>query len=222
MQFSVVLAKPLAIQLSLDITSVIIYWSISSFILGLIIVLFIMKPDMQLGSPRSASTIGEIVLWSVTGVFMAFFAQAAAVYIETNVFGISQGSANTQGIMDITRMAPLFMIIPMIIAPILEEIIFRKIIFGSLYKRTNFFIAGLLSAFIFGIIHGEPVHILIYAGMGFVFAYLYVKTKRIIVPIIVHMAMNSITVLLQYNLSPEDIEQMQQQLQDMQMIFIGG
>lgn len=226
MQFSGVVVAQALLSLSsmsrVEIQYFLVYWSIFSFIACLIVVLFLMKPDMKVGSARGASKSGNAILWSILGLFMAYFSQAIAVTLETKLFGISQGSQNTQDIMNITRMAPLFMVIPMIIAPILEEIIFRKIIFGSLYKRTNFFIAGLLSAFIFGIIHGEPKHILIYAGMGFVFAFLYVKTKRIIVPIIVHMAMNSITVLLQYNLSPEDIEQMQQQLQDMQMIFIGG
>jgi membrane protease YdiL (CAAX protease family) len=62
------------------------------------------------------------------------------------------------------------------------------------------------------------MHILVYASIGYVFAFLYVKTKRIIVPIIVHMAMNTIVVIGQLSLDPEEIEQMQQQLQ---MIFAG-
>src|SRR5699024_2637738 len=102
-----------------------------------------------------------------------------AAMIETNLFGIEIESENTQMIMDISRQFPLFMIIPALIAPILEGVIFRKIIFGTFYKRMNFFLAALLSSFIFGVIHGEPVHLLVYASMGFVFAYLYVKTKRI-------------------------------------------
>lgn len=174
---------------------------------------------MQMGSTRDASSLGSVILWSILGIFMALFAQGIAVTIEMELFGIDPGSENTQQIMDITRAAPLFMIIPAIIAPILEELIFRKIIFGSLYKRMNFFFAGLLSALIFGFIHGEPQHILIYASMGFVFAFLYVKTKRILVPIIVHAGMNTLVVLAQYSLSPEEI---QRQLDQLQMIFMGG
>src|SRR5699024_963270 len=99
-------------------------------------------------------------------------------------------SENTQEIMGIARSLPLFMIIPAIIAPILEEIIFRKIIYGRLYKRTNFFIAAIITAYIFGIIHGEPEHILVYASMCLVFAFLYIKTDSILTPIIVHMGLN--------------------------------
>lgn len=221
MQFSAFLVLPIAKGLSLGreaILTLSINWSIYSFIIGLIVVLFIMKRDMKAGSSRDAAPVSQAILWSVLGVFMAFIAQGVAGAIEEYVFGISEGSENTAQIMGITLATPLFMIIPMLIAPILEEVIFRKIIFGSFYKRFNFFVSALLSAFIFGIIHGEPQHILIYAGMGFVFAFLYVKTKRIIVPIIVHMAMNSTTVLLLYS-SPEELEKL---LNDVQMIFFGG
>lgn len=222
-QFSGLLFVPLLyFTLSISQQNAAVYWTIFSFIIGLAIVLLLMKPDMKMIQERNAASMGNVILWSVIGVFMAYFAQAIAVTIETSVFNIEQGSKNTEMIMDITRAAPIFMIIPAIIAPILEEIIFRKIIFGALYTRTNFFIAAALSALIFGIIHGEPQHILIYASMGFVFAFLYVKTKRIIVPIIVHMTLNSISVIVQFSLDPEDIERMQKQLEQMQMIFIGG
>jgi len=176
-----------------------------------------MKPDMQMRSHPEAASSVHVILWSVAGFFMAYFAQVLAITIETFLFGIDPGSENTQFIMNISRAIPLFVIIPMFIAPILEELIFRKIVFGSLYKRMNFFFAALVSTLIFGFIHQEPEHILIYASMGFVFAYLYVKTKRILVPIIVHAAMNSMAVIAQYSLSPEEI---QQQMDQIQMILI--
>ncbi|MBS3681255.1 CPBP family intramembrane metalloprotease [Ornithinibacillus massiliensis] len=199
-----------------------IFYSIFSFTIGLIIVLILMKPDMQMSQTRSKWFTSDVIGWTVLGVFLAYFAQGIATMIEMNIFGIRTGSENTQAIMQITRTVPLFAIVPAIIAPILEEVIFRKIIFASLYKRTNFFIAALISALIFGIIHGEPEHILIYASMGFVFAFLYVKTKKIIVPIIVHMTLNSISVIYQYSLTPEQIEQIEQQWNQIQMILIGG
>ncbi|MFC4559372.1 CPBP family intramembrane glutamic endopeptidase [Virgibacillus kekensis] len=223
MQFSGLLFVPvLYFMLPVSQEQAAIYWTIFSFIAGLIAVLIFMRPDMRQAPVRDNTSAGHLVLWSIAGVIMAYVAQALAVTIEVQLFGIKQGSQNTQVIMDITRAAPIFMIIPAIIAPILEEIIFRKIIFGELYVRTNFFIAATLSALIFGIIHGEPEHILIYASMGFVFAFLYVKTKRIMVPIIVHMTLNSISLIVQLSLDPEDLERMQRQMEQMQMILIGG
>jgi len=197
-----------------------IYGNIIGFILGLMIIFYILR--FELRTPvRGAASTSEVILWSILGVFMAYFAQALAVLIEMKIFGITVESENTATLMEMTRIAPLFIIVTTIIAPILEEIVFRKIIFGSLYKRTNFLIAGVLSSLIFAVVHGELIHILIYASMGFVFAYLYVKTKRIIVPIIVHMALNTIAVLGQLSLSPEDIENIRQQLENLQTIFWG-
>lgn len=217
MQFSVFAFAPLLYAV-FPITEfqAVIYWQLISFILGLIIVLMLMRPYMKNADMRHAADTRGVVFWSISGVFLAWIAQAIAVTIETEILGITPGSENTAVIMEITRLAPIFMIIPAIVAPILEEIIFRKIIFGTLYKRTNFFVAALLSSVIFGLIHGEPEHILIYGSMGFVFAYLYVKTRRIIVPIIVHMALNSISVLVQYSIDPEELENL------IQMIFFGG
>jgi hypothetical protein len=220
MQYSALLFVPILRDLlPFNEVDIVIYWSIFSFALALVIVLLIMRPDMKIGSARDASGAGHIILWSFLGLFMAYFGQGIAALIEMEIFGIDPGSENTQMIMDIARLTPLFMVVPAIIAPVLEEIIFRKIIFGEFYKRMNFFFAALLSSFIFGIIHGEPQHLLIYATMGFVFAFLYVKTKRIIVPIIVHAAMNSLVVFVQYNMDPEEIERI---LNELQFIFIGG
>lgn len=221
-QFSVIALAPiLYIITPFDEYEASIYGNILGFILGLIAVLLILKPEMKSNQVRNASTISQTIMWSFLGVFMALISQSIAGMIEIYVFGIKTTSENTQILMDITRSIPLFIIVTTLVAPILEEIVFRKIIFGTLYKRTNFFIAGIISALIFGFIHGEPKHILVYASMGFVFAFLYVKTKRIIVPIIAHMAMNSIVVFAQYSLTPEDIERMQKELEQMQ-IFIGG
>jgi len=198
-------------------TEVIIYWSIFSFSAALLLTLYFMKPDMQQrADPEAASTSG-VIGWSILGVFLALFAQMVAASIETYVLGIEPGSENTLGIMEIVRSNLIFALIPTIIAPILEEIIFRKIIFGSFYKRMNFFLAALLSALIFGIIHMDPTHLLMYASMGLVFAYLYVKTKRILVPILVHAGMNTMVVIAQLSI---DVEQLEKMLEDMQMIFL--
>lgn len=217
-QVSVVIIAPILLRLtSLNKIEAGIYGNIVAFIIGFFVILFILKSEMK-ENLRNTTDSKQVALWSFLGVVMAYIAQAIAVSIEVKVFGIKTASENTALLMEITREIPLFIVVTTLIAPVLEEIIFRKIIFGSLYKRTNFFIAGTLSALIFGFIHGEPKHILIYASMGFVFAYLYVKTNRIIVPIIVHMALNTITVIAQYSLTPEEIQKRLEQLH----IFIGG
>jgi len=222
MHLSGIVARPIMMDiLGFSPNETIAYWNIISFFAGLIVILLLLRGDIKRGSQRNASPISITVLWSVVGIFLAFIVNIIAGLIETQVLGIEPGSDNTMFIMEIIRSFPIFMIIPAIIAPILEEIVFRKVIFGTLHKRVNFFIAALLSSLVFGIIHGEPQHLLVYASMGFVFAFLYKMTNRIIVPIFAHAGMNSITVLLQYSVTPEQLEQMRRQLEEM-MIFLGN
>nr|WP_279326118.1 type II CAAX endopeptidase family protein [Bacillus sp. FJAT-47783] len=197
------------------------YWTIFSFSVAfLIIVLILVQEQKQAVRSEPKASVKVSSLWAIGGAFLALFVQSIAANIEVNVFGIDPGSENTQMIIDLVKITPLLIVVTSIIGPILEEIIFRKIIFRVIYRRTNFLIGALISSFLFAIVHGEPEHLLLYASMGLTFAYLYVKTNRIIVPIFAHTAMNSFVVLIQL-LYGEEIEKMMNQMEQIQTI-IGG
>jgi membrane protease YdiL (CAAX protease family) len=66
----------------------------------------------------------------------------------------------------------------------------------------------------------EPQHVLIYAAMGFTFAFLYIKTKHILVPIFAHVAMNTLVVLIQ-SAYKDEIDRLIRDAQTIQN-FIGG
>jgi membrane protease YdiL (CAAX protease family) len=87
------------------------------------------------------------------------------------------------------------------IGPIVEELIFRKSIFG-LIKNQKF--ALVLSAVIFGAIHltseASLIEALIngisYFTMGVIFGYIYLKNnKNIIAPIVIHILVNLVSVV---------------------------
>lgn len=199
--------------------SMVVYVNVIVFLLAVVGSLLILKKNLQEEKLSHPLPLGKIIGWTALGIVLAWGAQLIAILIETNLLGINEGSENTEGIIDITRMNPLFFIIPVFTAPILEELIFRKIIFGTLYKRMNFFLAVLISSFLFGVLHLELQHILIYFAMGVALAYVYVKTKRIIVPILVHMGMNALVVISQLAIPAEELEKIQQ---DVSLILFGG
>ncbi|WP_419882751.1 lysostaphin resistance A-like protein [Peribacillus sp. B-H-3] len=195
------------------------YWIVISFLAALVLVLFFMRHDMRESrNSRNQASIPVSIAWAVAGIFLALFSQSIASYLE-QLFGISPGSKNTQDILTLIKQVPWVIFVSSVIGPILEEIIFRKIIFGSLHKRYNFFLSALISSFIFGLAHMEFVHILLYTAMGFSFAFLYNKTKRIWVSMFAHVAMNTLVVILQ--LFSKDIEKMAQNAKHVQGI-IGG
>lgn len=117
------------------------------------------------------------------------FGQMVGTNIEL-ALGIDYGSENTETILKITEIAPIMILSTVIFGPILEEFVFRRVIFGSLIQKQNFWISALFSGIFFAVIHLDFAHIIVYLISGMIFAFLYYKTKRIITSIIAHMMLN--------------------------------
>ncbi|MFJ7756153.1 CPBP family intramembrane glutamic endopeptidase [Peribacillus muralis] len=193
------------------------YWIVFSFFVTLALILFLMRKDMKEKMDTSnQASVRTSILWAIAGVFLALTAQAVAGIIEQSL-GVQPESENTQQLIAIIYKVPMVIFVTSVIGPILEEIIFRKIIFGSLHKRFNFFISAVLSSVIFGLAHGELEHLLLYTAMGLTFAYLYAKTGRILVSMSAHIAMNTLVIIIQV-VNREEIEKML----DTAQAFIGG
>lgn len=161
----------------------------------------------------SKSSIPVSILWGIIGFFMVFVGQSIGAMIE-NALGIKQGSENTADLLSIANVAPIAVIAIAFFGPILEEFVFRRVIFGSLVQTTNFWVAALVSSIVFALIHLDFSHIIIYAISGFIFAFLYYKTKRIITSIIAHMMLNGFVTVVQFYQKP--IEEFLKQLQQLQ------
>ena len=188
------------------------WWVFISMMVATIITLAFLQKDKKFlkNLKGKQSSIGASVGWGFLGFFMVLFGQSIAAVIE-GALGIDPGSENTASFVKIAAAAPVAILSIAIFAPILEELIFRRVIFGSLVQKSNFFIAGLVSAIVFAIIHFDFTHILLYAVSGFIFAFLYYKTRRIMTSIISHMLLNGFVVLVQLN--QDNIERYQKYLE---------
>ena len=178
------------------------WWTFIGMGTATIITLLIIRKDKSFIRPLKgqASSTLKSVAWGVLGFIMVLYGQALAANIEIKFFGIEPGSENTQDFMELASSVPFVFFSIVFFAPILEELLFRRIIFGTLLPKTNFFVAALISSLSFAVIHFEFTHILIYAVSGFIFAFIYYKTKRIITSIIAHMLLNGFVVIAQlYN-----------------------
>lgn len=154
-----------------------------------------------------------IFMWGVIGFFMVLFGQSLGVMIETRL-GINPGSENTAAVANIAMGAPIAILAIVVFGPILEEIIFRRIIFGSLVQTTNFWVAAFVSAIFFGLIHADFTHIILYTISGLCFAFLYQQTKSILAPILAHMLLNGFVTIVQLYQEPlmKYMEQIQSQI----------
>ncbi|MGE6631565.1 CPBP family intramembrane glutamic endopeptidase [Bacillus sp. NPDC077027] len=194
-------------------------WTIISFPIGVVIILLILRtlPKTSLRQETPVSVRSAIV-WIIAGFFLSILAQTFAATIEQQLFGIGRESENTKNILSIMESIPLLVIVISVLGPISEEIVFRKIIFGVIYEKTNFFIGALISSVMFAVVHDDSAHLLLYTAMGFSFAFLYAKTKRIIVPIGAHILMNSLVILGQFEPVKKIIDEQSAALQ----MIIGG
>lgn len=82
-----------------------------------------------------------------------------------------------------------------VIAPFLEETLFRGVILKSLRSYGNVF-AIIASSVLFGIFHFNLIQLVPATLMGLVFAFLAVKSESIIPSILAHAFNNTVTVIL--------------------------
>ena len=113
-------------------------------------------------------------------------------------------SENQQTIIDTLKQAPIYtFILTVFVAPILEELVFR-LSFRKIFKYTNVLFI-LFSGLFFGGMHvlgtlNNPIDLLFiipYSIPGFIFAYIYSKSKNICIPMSLHFIHNGIMMSLQ-------------------------
>jgi membrane protease YdiL (CAAX protease family) len=93
-------------------------------------------------------------------------------------------------------------LVVVLLAPILEEMVFRARLYNILSRNTSPFISASLSALAFGVVHMEPIVIIEALFMGVIFSYFYLSQRSIFTPIMLHIFNNSVAyalIVLSYN-----------------------
>ena len=197
-----------------------VYTQVILFILAAILIIFLhfkIKNPTNLEQEHKESK-RYIIPWAVLGFFIVMLYQVIVGVINIWIFGQPQQSPNTQRIMALAKQLPVFIILISVIGPILEEYVFRKVFFGELYDRIKgnriiaFLIASIVSSLLFALAHNDIKFILIYFGMGMILSLAYTLTKRISVPILIHMFQNGFVVVMQFFLS-DSLNHLKQQTQ---------
>ena len=127
------------------------------------------------------------------------FLISEAVMMAGNLIGISLnslisaliGKEVTNGVAELITDSPVWVIplVAVIIGPIVEELIFRKLIIDRLSVFGDL-TAVITSAVLFGLFHGNLYQFFYAAGLGVVLGYVYTKTRNVIYPTVIHMLIN--------------------------------
>ena len=81
-------------------------------------------------------------------------------------------------------------------APMLEEPLFRGVIFGGLAKIMPVWLAMALSGLVFAVIHVNAATLIPLWFLGCAFAWLYVRTGTLLAPMAVHLTFNAVNLIL--------------------------
>ncbi|MDO4962816.1 MAG: CPBP family intramembrane metalloprotease [bacterium] len=86
-----------------------------------------------------------------------------------------------------------------ILGPVIEEILFRGIVYNKLKSFNKPMTSIILCSLIFSLMHSNIIDMVYAFGVSFMFIYLYEKYKTLKAPIIMHMSLN-ITIILMLKL----------------------
>ena len=89
-----------------------------------------------------------------------------------------------------------------VLAPVMEEVLFRGLIQGALCERDGATKAILLSALLFGVFHMIPQQAINAFFVGIILGYIYYRTRSLLTVIVLHALNNGISYLLLETMGP--------------------
>lgn len=104
-------------------------------------------------------------------------------------FGADMGDVNQLGNLMLSSDAFIRILTVGILAPIFEELIFRKLLIDRIVNHGEF-AAILMSGLMFGLFHGNFSQFFYATGLGMFWAFIYIKTGKIRYTILFHMIVN--------------------------------
>lgn len=91
---------------------------------------------------------------------------------------------------------PMGLILYGVVAPLVEELVFRGIIFNSIKKLVKPLMAAMISAALFAYGHVGFLQTTYAFVIGFMFAYVYHHTNKLYIPVLMHSLINIMVYLL--------------------------
>jgi membrane protease YdiL (CAAX protease family) len=157
---------------------------------------FLWKKDLKttLKSLGIPGNMKSNILYTIAG-FIAIFATLFILgYILTYL-----GLNDQKNIMDIVNMLPAYLLVMAVVfAPIGEELLFRALLINKIRERTGSTIAAIIiAAAVFAMLHisyGSIVELTGAFAIAVILGIVYVKSKSIIPPIVIHIIFNMFSI----------------------------
>lgn len=161
-------------------------WDVAILVAGIAIIRKASRPPER----RKLSDKGQLAVVAFC-VAMFFVAQCAA----TIVYTLTQDAAFARYAQTSTDAGiAQRMLLTVVLAPMVEEVLFRGIVFRLVAKHSKLWVAALVSSIAFAATHGTLVHMLPATLMGLTCCAAYVLTGRLGCSVAVHVAYNAFSI----------------------------
>jgi membrane protease YdiL (CAAX protease family) len=185
--------------------------SLLNFIIYILLIpgiIYFMKKDLVYDLKELKAQKFEVILPIIIGYAYVWVGNIVSTVLSTylsGLFGMQiSEAANQEAIISAVSsdLGILMIISAVFIGPVIEELVFRKALFGLIKKDS---VALFVSTLIFGLIHvvteqsiaAALINGSSYFVMGFVFGYIYIKANRnVMIPTIVHIINNAVSILV--------------------------
>lgn len=172
----------------INLTSIIA--SVCNYILPLPIFLYLMNKLEKQEINSNKLTIKKFIVYIAISLTLMWIGNLIGLTI-TEILGNLIQSEIANPIVETIDSSSIYtnLLLMVIMAPIFEEIIFRKLLIDRTIKYGKG-VSILLSALIFGLFHGNLNQFFYAFLIGGFFAYVYIKTGKIIYTILLHLTVN--------------------------------
>lgn len=172
----------------INLTSIIA--SVCNYILPLPIFLYLMNKLEKQEINSNKLTIKKFIVYIAIALTLMWIGNLIGLTI-TEILGNLIQSEIANPIVETIDSSSIYtnLLLMVIMAPIFEEIIFRKLLIDRTIKYGKG-VSILLSALIFGLFHGNLNQFFYAFIIGGFFAYVYIKTGKIIYTILLHLTVN--------------------------------
>ncbi len=136
-----------------------------------------------------------ILVFSIGAALLSFYVLSliSPSLLESLLKSISDDNSKSSSVPILYNLLEIFSLI--IVAPIVEEFIFRGILLHRWASKWGLIPAILVSSLIFGCLHINPVGLSLF---GIVMSLLYIKTRTLIVPMVAHALNNTVATAMQF------------------------
>ena len=139
---------------------------------------------------KTKLSIGECIIFVAVSEALMMLGNVVGTFLNS-FLGVFIGEVPENGVETIIEETPLWLIFifMVVIGPIVEELIFRKIMIDRLSVYGDH-TAIIFSAVAFGLMHGNLYQLFYAVLLGLLLGYVYTSTRNVKYTIIIHMILN--------------------------------